>query len=112
MSVKIKTKLCAKKGTNDFREIAMEKLADFIEENKYCHEVIEGPCVPYYDFEQYYATEELQKKNFYSDFEESQAKVLEKFGNEKKARVYSFDSSGKTNNIKHKNQPFKNSFHF
>lgn len=106
MSVTVKTKMKAAKA--EYREVAVEKLDDFVIKNPHSHEIIFGPCKPYYDYDPVYGSEQKAKDQFFHDHEIAYKPLANYFG---KGEVLSFCAPGKAQD-KHGNTIWKNSFHF
>ena len=83
----------------------VEEVKTLISKTKTGYEVLDGACVPYYDFEREYKTEQERKDNFKSDLEFAMNALQSQYP---KAKIYTLDASGysSTKSI------YKNSFHF
>lgn len=84
-----------------------EEIENRIDETKNpeVYEVITGACIPYYDFDANYNTEELQKYNYKKDLAIATESIKYQYDN---GVIYIFDASGYDPTKKN----FKNSFHF
>ena len=67
MSIKITNKIRSRK--NEFIEIEKNDVLNWVKTNSVGYEVLlNSSCIPYYDFDNKYLTEELQKNNYDIDF--------------------------------------------
>ena len=106
---KVALKVRSKKS--DFTEVSEEKITDFLKTNTVGYEaLITGNYIPYYDFDNKYATEEEQKNNYQSDLQTSYANVKLVF-NKSVHKILSFDSCGHDPKAS-TGQQWKNSFHY
>ncbi len=103
-SITVKHKMKARKS--EYQEVAVENLAEFVEKNPHSHEIICGPCKPYYDYDPLYGSEQKAKDQFFHDHELAYKALANYFG---KGEVLSFCAPGKTKD-KHGNTMWKNSF--
>lgn len=106
MSITVKQKMKAEKA--EYKEVAVEKLEEFVDKNPHSHEIIFGPCKPYYDYDPVYGSEQKAKDQFFHDHELAYKTLANYYG---KGEVLSFCAPGKTAD-KHGNPVWKNSFHF
>lgn len=88
-----------------FFESSSKHLQRFISDNKCGYEVIDGKCIPYYDYDNKFNSEIEQKNAWETEILNTYKKIQDKFPN---GNVLSFDASG-FNTTK---DQWVNSFHF
>ena len=104
MSIKITNKIRSRK--NDFIEVEKNDVLNWIKTNSVGYEVLLNTnCIPYYDFDNKYLTEELQKNNYDIDFNSAYNSVKQLYPD---GKILSFASCGFDPKI----NSWKNSYHF
>ena len=99
--------------TKDVYEVKWDDVEQFIVKNKRCHEIIQGPCKPYYDVELYYATEDERAEAFKDDYADCKDALEELFpySKYKGRRIVYLCASGKSANPNKADKPYVNSIH-
>jgi hypothetical protein len=94
-----------KSKKNEYQSISRETIKQWVKIHNVGYEVLLSNVIPYYDFDNKYATESEQKKAYHGDLNSSYTKVKKQY---ETAKIYSFCASGYDNITKE----WKNSFHY
>jgi len=88
-----------------YQKGSIKKLLAHIDGDSPGYEIIRAKCIPYYDFDLMYESQEEQERNMQADFEKAQASVQMLFP---QGNILGFSASGYST----KKDTWKNSFHF